>query len=301
MSAPPDTTNTAAVVVTYEPDEGLAARLEALSRAVARVVIVDNSVTETARQRTSRVAAATNAELLINSDNMGIGAALNQGASWALAKHFPWLLTLDQDTMPLPNVLAALGAAWGACPFREKAGVVGSRSENGNADSGPETFAQVVSVITSGSLINLAIWKSIQGFREDFFIDAVDEEYCLRLQREGFAVIEATQCGIRHSVGQPTIHRVFGRQMGVSNHPPTRRYFMTRNRIRLAMEYFADQPAWITRYFFYTIKDVTRMLLLESQRWKKFCAVILGIKDGLLNKLGPLRSRFLLDTRPVER
>jgi hypothetical protein len=71
---------------------------------------------------------------------------------------------------------------------------------------------------------------------------------------------------------------------------------MTRNRLRLAIDYFADQPRWLARYFFYTLKEYARMLLFERSRRQKIYAVMLGARDALTNKMGPLRNKYLIHT-----
>src|SRR5205823_9651810 len=105
-------------------------------------------------------------------------------------------------------------------------------------------YREMRTVITSGSLINLSIYKELGRFRDDLFIDSVDDEYCMRARDRGFAVIEATTFGIAHEIGKPKIVQLLGKPRSISNHSPVRRYYMARNRTSLAAKYFFRDPAW---------------------------------------------------------
>ena len=63
-------------------------------------------------------------------------------------------------------------------------------------------------MITSGSLLALAVFRRVGPMREDFFIDAVDFQYCLRLRRHGYKVIETLLPTLIHPIGAPTLQRV---------------------------------------------------------------------------------------------
>ena len=294
MLSAPTRSNTVAVVVTFLPDESNS--LFAATREITgRLIVIDNSEDAKTTDMLGSAANELDFELITNTKNIGVAAALNQGAQLALEKRAEWLLALDQDSQPLPAILEILDRAFEAAQCDERIGVIGSTSAVDVSKNAARKFREVISVITAGSLINLKAWTASGGFREDFFIDGVDEEYSLRLRRHGYRVIQATEIGIHHLVGEPSRHRLFGREMMVTNHSPSRRYYMTRNRIRLAIEYFCAQPKWISDYFLYSVKDLIRSLLFERQRLKKFCAVLLGIRDALFGRMGPLRNRWLAD------
>ena len=288
----PDRSNTAALVTTYYPDAGTANRVVSLARILDAVLVLDNTGEDGSGSSLEQTLKASCVEFIRQPTNVGVAAALNKAADWARAKGWSWLLTMDQDSEPLPGLIESAGRAWRASPSNQMIGAIGTAAISETINSQAE-FVPTTSVITSGTLINLEAWKKVGGFRDDFFIDAVDEEFCLRLQRNGYKVIQATQPGISHVIGRPSNHRLFARTVYTSNHSPARRYYMARNRIRLAFEYFSEQPRWISQYLFYSLKDFCRMLLFEKQRLKKFVATLLGIVDGLRGKMGALQNGWL--------
>ena len=42
-------------------------------------------------------------------------------------------------------------------------------------------------------MYNLKIYKQVGLFRDDFFIDYIDTEYCLRIRQQGFNIIVACE------------------------------------------------------------------------------------------------------------
>jgi len=70
-----------AVVVTFDPDEELMRGLTIVREQVDGLVVVDNSLSASRREVVAQAVAATGATLVSNPQNLGIAAALNQGAT----------------------------------------------------------------------------------------------------------------------------------------------------------------------------------------------------------------------------
>jgi rhamnosyltransferase len=65
----------------------------------------------------------------------------------------------------------------------------------------PHGYSEVRTCITSGALTNLDLWKKLDGFDEQMFIDSVDFEYCYRVRKAGYKVIQTDQVQLSHSIG----------------------------------------------------------------------------------------------------
>src|SRR6202044_2225279 len=98
-------------------------------------------------------------------------------------------------------------------------------------------WEEVKSVITSGSLIPLAVHAAVGAFRDEFFIDYVDSEYCFRARAQGYRVIRTTQPLMSHTIGAPTRHSLLGLSKWTTNHSPDRRYYIARNDTVMLREY----------------------------------------------------------------
>ena len=75
-------------------------------------------------------------------------------------------------------------------------------------------------VITSGALYNLKAYPKIDPFRDDFFIDYVDIEYCLRAKQNGYNIVVNCNARLYHRLGNQQT-RMAG---PFTMHPPFIRY-----------------------------------------------------------------------------
>jgi len=283
-----------AVVVTYHPDDGLESRVASIARQVDKLVIVDNTGTESSTLRLKRLAEALRSHLIRNAKNEGIATALNQGASWALEKGYRWLLTFDQDSEVDPGMVEVLRDVYGSCEFAEQVAVLGANFRGSIYDKAfydsesidGKPYWEMKAVITSGSLISLATFQSVGGFRDDFFIDYVDFEYCLRVRAHGYRVIRTVEPLMKHAIGNPVEHNICWRTTYTSNYPPLRQYFLIRNTLILTRDYILREPAWVLGTLWKRTKSLLLVILLEKDLASKmrFCA--LGFLDGIRNRTG---------------
>ena len=288
----PEFQATCAVVVTYHPDPGLFDRLKILSPQVHSTVIVDNGSSDQTVQCLREIASSLGSHLILNSRNEGVARALNRGAGWAVAQGYSWMLMLDQDTTVSPTIVASLAEIFLRDPSSGNLAIIGSnytdkatgelKTEFGQAGVVPAQ--EMVSVLTSGSLLSLAAYQAVGPFRDDFFIDCVDHEYCLRARSRGFRVVMTSHAVMTHGIGHLTRHRFLWKTVGTSNHEPARQYFMSRNTWILAREYLINEPRWIFGYLWAWVKSIVVICLFERSRFKKLKNITYGCIDGLLGR-----------------
>ena len=288
-----------AVIVTHNPDRGFFSRLEKIRPQVADVVIVDNGSREECQGQLRKAEQAGEIHLIANPSNEGIARALNEGAHWAGQRGYHWILTLDQDTVVAPDMVNALAAVYQALPEQHRLAVIGSNYTdrwNGEIAAAVGRRAsplagEVKAVITSGSLIPLRVWHEVGGFREEFFVDCVDVDYCLRARARGFRVVKTFAPLMLHSVGQVSEHRLFWKPMATTNHSPWRRYFQARNTLILTREYLRREPSLVLAALGSRSRAIVSVCLFEKQRLRKLAYSALGVVDGLRGKM----NRFSLE------
>ena len=278
----------AGLVVTWNPDGGFAERLARLAPQVDRLLVIDNGSSPVGRQRAQSVARLAGAECLENPSNRGVAAAYNQGARWAREAGCEWILIVDQDSRPTENLVAELQAAQAAHFLPESVAVVGPIAgvQRDDRRCAGKRWARRRLVISSGSLINLDVWKRAGGFRADYFVDMVEAEYCLRVGSMGYRVILACRATLHHRIGLPTYHTRLGLTVSTSNHPAWRRYYLMRNRWRTWRTYWRQAPAWVAFDVFGHVRDTIKMALLEDDRRAKLAAVRRGLRDGMRGRHG---------------
>jgi rhamnosyltransferase len=289
----PNRNEVCAIAVTYHPDREFLARINRVLPQVGALVIVDNGSAADEVKMLREITANPMISLVLNPDNFGIARALNIGIERALALEFKWTLLLDQDSVPDDDMVLTLLAVHAAFPDRDRLAVVGSgfRDVDSNEPrpiSVGDSWVEVECVITSGSLIPLAVHAAVGAFREEFFIDYVDIEYCYRARARGFRVIKTRAALMSHSIGAITRHNVLGFKKWTYNHSPDRRYYIARNDTVLLREYGQyAMGLWALKSLSRCIRLCKRIALYEQMKSRKMAAVAQGWWDGVRGHLGP--------------
>jgi len=293
--------NIAAVMVTYHPEGDLVGRVQRVLPQVQLVVVVDNSASRTIAALLGELE-AIGVGCVRNPHNFGLGAALNQGIQRAAEMGFPFVLTLDQDTVVDEDMVATLIHVWSAYPCPQTLAVLGSNSRSptsGRVASRrrptSQPFTEEKVVITSGSLISIPVYREIGPMRSDFFIDGIDLEYCLRARAYGFKILRTRQALMTHNLDRTVERRFLWRMVLVEHHEPWRHYHTGRNLLCIFRLYFWREPAFVFSASFYFAKTLVKTALFEKQRLRKLISIVSGIKDGFLFPLGapqePRRAR----------
>lgn len=288
-----------AVVVAYYPDAGLKARLEELLPQVDRLVVVDNTPEGQREQQLEQLLAESERiHFIQNTTNLGVAAALNQSLSQALDWGCVWLLTLDQDSHCYPDMVQTLLSVKEACV--PSTAVIGGnyldkRNNKVKVPVGkPDEFLDRKTVITSGCLVDARFAKAIGGYREDYFIDQLDHEFCLRARSHGGRIVISRKPVMDHSVGDtggawlPLLGHL-------PNHPPLRKYYIARNSLVTIAEYWRSEPDWCLRRLARLLLGAVSMLLLEKNGAAKIRAFSHGVADAMRGRMGPCQRVSLLD------
>ncbi len=291
---------THAVIVTYRPDvPSLQAQLAHLQPQVSSIVIIDNTSDETARQQLRDLAKRFSADLVENPKNLGVAAALNQGIDHARRQGASHVLLMDQDSLPAADMVAALYTALGRISAQQAVGAVGPVAVDLRDDAPapfvrigfplnrkmPATPGQTIQsdfLITSGSLVPLAVIDAVGGMDEGLFIDNVDLEWSFRATRAGYALHGVGDARMGHRIGDEVRRLPLGASFV---HSPVRLYYMMRNRILLYRR--AATPAvWIAQDVPRALLKLVRFSLLVSPRRANARAMLAGVRDGLLGRTG---------------
>jgi len=291
-----------AVVVAYYPSDSVCDNLRAVVREFGRVLVVDNG---SGPETTRMMGAVAGVELLALGENLGVAAALNRGAEWALRNGYSWMVTFDQDSLPAPGFGNGL---WASHLRHPKAAVVGACIVEGGATARnylwvcqhpqwPGLFRRVACersdlstvtmTITSGSMTNLSVWKELDGFSEDLFIDYVDIDYCLKVVRAQRTIAISATARLEHKLGARQTGRMLGKDLRPMHHAAFRHYYMARNRVIVWRRHALAVPHWALFDLAFAGYNCFRVLAFEKGKWIKFKALVFGTWDGLCGGSGP--------------
>lgn len=287
-----------AVAVTFHPDTGFPARCRDVLRQVSRLVIVDNGSSEGETSMLQELAADPAVTLVRNLDNLGVAQALNSGIRRAAALGFGWVLLLDQDSCIDDDMVQTLIAAQASFPDRGRLAVIGSgfrpddEAPQDPTDAGNAGWQEAEAVITSGSLVSLAAYAAVGPFREEFFIDHVDTEYCWRARAAGYRVIRTRKPIMTHSIGSVTWRRVLWLNGRTYNYAADRRYYIARNGTVMIREHGSYAlGSWAIRSLGLCARLCRPIALYEQHKLQKIMAVAQGWWHGIHGHMGPRPRR----------
>jgi rhamnosyltransferase len=308
-SQPVRSKRTVAGIVAFHPDPSNLARLIArIAPDVCRVVVFANSpLDHPVSERAAAAASGAPVTFVTPGENLGLGRAYNVIIDLAVKDGAEFVLLFDQDSMPSEGMVQRLEDLAGELRGRrEKPALVGPRpvKASGEPFKVPRRRAKAEDLpavavdfaISSGSLIALDAARAVGSFDEDFFIDAIDIEWCARAWDAGWSVWLGTDIPMTHRLGLGVIHLPFGLRM--TDQPPERLYTYFRNQVAMLrlshvpagwkLRFIASLPA---RCFIYAVRNRFAKPVVK--------AIGLGLADGILNRLGsPGRGwRMIAQTR----
>ena len=288
----PDKSTLCAVVVTYFPDDHFEEYLSGIRAQCSSVIIVDNGSKGPALEML-RGLGDSQVSLLETGWNAGLGAALNQGVAQAMARGYAWAVLFDQDSLPLGDMAGSFSGILAAHPEPHRVAIIGSGFIDRNRNSAPvqqlfnpgePLWVDKKRVITSGMLLSLQAFQAIGPFREEFFIDTIDHEFCHRARLKGWRILKTVTPLLVHSVGNYRRHRFLWFDVWRSHHSALRCYFMTRNPMILARESRAYTK--LVRGGLKALKNAFLILFLEEDKARKIKATLSGYLHGILSRTG---------------
>lgn len=218
-SSPTDPTFAIGLIL-YHPDERLLKRLDLMVNLGFQVYVFDNAPFGT--DSSCIMQKSSNILYLTAGKNVGIGYALATLCATAYANGFSSLLYLDQDTSVSGTTLEFIDHIARSMPAstrHEYAALV-----FGGRPADDRSIQEVRLAISSGSLFNLSSLKDIGWHNENYFVDCVDYEFCLRARRFGFKIGRISNIpDFDHVAEQPDSSvKIFGKQVLVRRYAPER-------------------------------------------------------------------------------
>jgi rhamnosyltransferase len=270
MNTPP----CAAVVILFHPKGALTQNINSFLQEVGKVYIFDNSP-KSKNDYVEELKRVKKVEYVTLGRNVGIAKALNEIAKIALLKGYQYLLTMDQDSyFPFLNLDHMISLAMNDA----RIGIVSPvhRVKNDLPEKVHGESEEILTTMTSGNLLNLKVWNDLGGFDEKLFIDYVDHEYCLRMNKNGYKVVRANDITLEHTVGELKPRKFFFWTVRPLNHPPFRLFYQTRNRFYLKNIYGKDFSEYFRRDTKLYWRGIAKVLLYESQKIMKIRMVLKG-------------------------
>ena len=207
--------------------------------------------------------------VLAEDKNVGLGKAINKLCEWAICNGYQWMLTLDQDSF-----IEKLDIAYLKTIHKTNLAWVGVKQHSKKLP-----FSQKLFFIQSGSIVSPKILADVGGLSSDMFIDHVDHEICLRLQKNNYLVVCEDLVRIKHSVGDRK--KILG--FGFSAHNMNRFRYFVRNGFYCIRKY----PEYSLHFVPQLLKESTKQLL--QGRGAIFSSLMTDAYNGLRSTLGVIK------------
>ena len=285
-----------AIVVTYHPENSSFESIRLLAEQVCPVIVVDNSATPEDRERLTRAFGGNQKSftLLFNVSNLGIAAALNRGVRHAQEQGAEWVLTMDQDSRITGGMAKTMFARYNTLPENYRLRVASlapllTASSSFPAQTASDTHCltckEVSTAITSGNLVKIDAWQAIGGYSDKLFIDYVDHDFCFRLRRAGWVILECQGATLIHKIGNATHIRFLGRKIAINQHPPLRTYYITRNGFNF-WKTFPDDKTFIRSDKTNTLRLLVKAFLFETHKLERLRMFWRGYYDFRRGRFG---------------
>lgn len=282
------------VIVTYNIGNQFYNCFNSIVNQVEKIVIVDNGSDKETLDVLKKLENNKQTTIIYNNDNLGIAAALNKGVKYAIKNDYDWILTMDNDSEATPNMIKSMLKWYENYDNKELIGSIFPEyiekstvtdKKNCLSKLNEYKFKEIYFDNTSGNLVKTKVFKDIGYFREDFFIDSVDHDFCLRIKKRNLKMIKI--CGVKllHSLGNTRTINFLGKKINCSNHSALRRYYITRNRC-IMRNLYSDEKEYIKYDRKTFINENIKIIFFERDKFNKIKMSIKGYKDYKKNKMG---------------
>lgn len=276
----------AGVITLFNPDEKIKFRIESILPFVEKLFLIDNSE-KSNEDLSSAFQDNQKVEYCFNNSNLGIAASMNIAIKKAMDEKFDFLLTMDQDSEFEPNSLAKLISSISA---DENIAIYSPFHKNKFFTNPPQNSdnEEIFDVMTSGNLLNLNAVKRVGMFKEDYFIDYVDIEYCLRLRKNGFKIIRVNSSILNHNEANLMEKSFWGKKVYPPNHKPFRWYYKVRNFFYMKNQYKNDFAEYFKAEKKNIRNNIIKLILFEPEKLLKLKFIVKGFRDYQKNITGKM-------------
>ena len=219
-----------AIAVLYNPTRREIENIYAYCIYIDELVLIDNSEISNEIMISNAFGNDINSRVkyLFCNENIGLCAGLNRGIEIARREGCDWCYLMDQDSK-FGNNLTEI--------FRK---IILTENDSQIAILGPqhlydrrklkkcEGVYDVEWLMTSGCLVNASIFHQVGGFDERLFLDGLDVEFCLRLRKQGYRVLECREAVLVHRPAVTKTKKILWYTLKYGWDKPVRYYYQAR-------------------------------------------------------------------------
>ncbi|NQW07356.1 MAG: hypothetical protein HQ480_02515 [Candidatus Pelagibacter sp.] len=267
---------TGAIIILFQPHNEVLNYIKTIKNTFDVLVLYNNGISMDLNE-------FNEFNLIGDGTNEGIGTAINKSVKFLQNQAVDIVFFFDQDSRINESFKLYIEECKNVLEVNNKLILGASYSDQGDFDllKSSSEWIDEYAVITSGKCISIEYFISSGGYKESWFIDLVDVEFCLRIRLIGGKILRYTPVVMSHSIGEKGVHNFFNIKVKTTNHNSLRLYYLFRNSCWLIKGYVISFPFLIIKYSLKRIKQVLKILFFEKQRKEKLKSILKGIVDGV--------------------
>ncbi|HDT3906315.1 glycosyltransferase [Raoultella ornithinolytica] len=277
------------VVVLFEPEDSVINNISQYIRDDILLCAVDNSK--------DKNDFPYNSHYVHNANIGGIAGAFNRGIEYLISQNCDYIFTFDQDSVLPANFFSSMNqfikeknAKMVVPDFidinsKTHAAFVTLSRWKYKVTTESETTAFAIS---SGMGFSASAWKTIGTFSEEYIIDHVDTELCLKAAEHNIEIYINYDICLEHQIGNRTVHKFLGVTLKPNHHNYKRKYYIVRNGTHLGLKYFSRYPSYFYLNILRIIHETLCVILYEKDKSRKLKYMFKGLIHSFSNKLGPI-------------
>lgn len=285
------------IIVTFNPGSKIKDTIDKLNNQVEKIFIIDNNSNK--KEKIIELNKYKKVEVIYNDKNIGLAAAQNIGIKKSIDEKFEWILFLDDDSEIEDNFIEKLKKGYYSYKDKDKLGILAPNILFRNLEkkiaypvkskvfikrikfNGQKYIDDVMFVISSGSLIKIDMIKKIGLFKECFFVDHIDVEYCLRVNSNNYKIRVVESSKLYQKVGNTSYKKIWKIKIYPTNHNPQRQYTKFRNAIWTWKKYFFKEFKYVTYDMLLMLNHMIRVLCFEESKTLNLKNICRGFYSGL--------------------
>lgn len=284
-----------AVIVTYKGDSTLEEALRSVISQADMVCVIDNNTQPSRMHLVTKISQMYKNHCIVSQlhKNVGLGRAYNLGVDYLRKLGCTWFLLMDDDSVldtgyvshmlkaanDLPPAILGGNYSYADSGIQKKYEIFSrvSFSKRSNFEDG---LLKVGFAISSGCLLNEKTYDLVGPFAEEFFIDYIDIEYCLRAYKKGIPTYIVQKARFSHHHGKPQNGCFFGIPIVTKNYNPLRNYYRMRNRVYCWKRY-GSQCGFLVWDLLSFCLEIFKILAVENAKIQKLESIVRGIFHGI--------------------
>lgn len=273
--------NTSCVVVAYNPGVDVIENISSYIHYFDKVFVIDNSYSDNV-QLFEPLIQAFSLEYIPLLDNTGIAKALNIGFEKSIEYGYQFIVSMDQDSQFNNNILDVYKAYIDEFGL-EQLGALSPRYQVERAISkvSSKPYEDKTITMQSGVLFTKEAFQKVGLFNEALFIDVVDWEYFIRMNKLGFKLIQCNKAVLAHQPAENLHLFTFkGKKFGVGVASPLRYYYQVRNLLWCLLH---QKSFFMLKTILYKLCKVL-FLFKNKKNYLRF--IFKGVIDAFKNRLG---------------